>query len=798
MGRARLSFSISSPDRFNPPARIPCSIIATTLTRLFLFALLSLCHVASAQDIPTGTINGRVTDAETLETLVGVNVLIEGIGRGAATDLDGDFQIEGIPVGSYTVTVSYIGFETVRRTDVIVRSGRITFLDIALRAASVEVEGVTVTAGYFPESIDQPVSVTGMSAEEIRRAPGTAGDVSRVVFALPSVAKADDSKNSLIVRGGGPTENGFYIDNIEISNINHFPEQGSSGGPIGMVHVDFIRNVDFHAGGFGTEYGDRLSAIMDIDFRRGNTQERDIQLDMNFAGFGAVVEGPLGTMDGSYLFSARRSFLDLIVKAIDETETSIPEYSDIQGKVDLRLARNHRLSVLGIMATDVSNLEGEDAIENEENLYNDFFYRTHTVGANWLAIWGSRAHSETSISQTRNRYDYQLFQTVDFIRDGSHTALMDLQPTESEWRLRNVNRLILSDAHRLSTGIEVKVGHASYRNFYGAWRDELGQETNAFRVDDDIDATKVFAFASHTWSPGSRFSLTGGARIGHYSLAGSTTISPRMSARYRLTSTVSVSAAAGVFRQYLPLPLIAQNTGNRDLRSLRSDHFIIGLQKQLSESTRLTLEAYAKEYRNFPMDPSQPETFVLDQVVALSVFVNDEPLVDSGRARTRGLELMLQKKLASNVYGLVSASAFRARYRDLNGTWRNRIFDNRVTFQAEGGYKPNAKWEFSARWLYGGGRPFTPFDLAASEAAGRGIADQSRILSERLPAYHSFNVRFDRRFNWTRQNLIVYISIWNAYDRINISTWEWNEVTNEPDPLEQWGLLPIFGVEWEF
>lgn len=260
---------------------------------------------------------------------------------GAATGTSGEFVINNVPVGSYSLLFSYIGYEPVAKADVIVKSQRITFVDAELKLSSVEMKGVVVRPGYFAEAEDQSTSVIGFSREEIRRAPGSAGDVSRIVFGLPAVAKVSDTKNSLIVRGGGPTENGFYIDNIEIPNINHFPEQGSSGGPIGMLNVDFIGDVNFHTGSFSTVYGDKLSSIMDISFRKGNQDELDAQIDMSFAGFGAIAEGALPDGSGSWFFSARRSFLDLIVKAIGEDETSLPQYSDLQGKLFFDLSPRH-------------------------------------------------------------------------------------------------------------------------------------------------------------------------------------------------------------------------------------------------------------------------------------------------------------------------------------------------------------------------------------------------------------------------------------------------------------------------
>ncbi len=744
-----------------------------------------------------GAIKGIVVDAETKESLIGANVLIEGTSYGTATDLTGAFSLEHVEIGNYTLVFSYLGYERLLRSDIIVKSQRTAYVEVSLRPTALEAAGITVEASFFSEAEDQPTSLITFSHEEIRRVPGSAGDVSRIIYGLPSVAKVSDTKNSLIVRGGGPTENGFYIDNIEIPNINHFPEQGSSGGPIGILNVDFIRDVNFHSGGFSTAFGDKMSSVMDISFRKGNQEDFDGQFDMSFAGFGVIGEGPVGK-NGSWMLSARRSFLDLIVKAIDEDETSIPQYGDFQGKLFFNLSPNHHLSFLNVSAINAINLSGEDAIASQENFYSDFKFNTHTTGANWLYVWNRNGHSETSLSYTSGKYDFQGYQTRELLRGENNGLLFDLQPREVAYKLRNVNFYRFNKYLSTEFGVELKRIETDYNNFYGAYNDELGNPTNAYRVDDNISATKSAAFASLKLQPTQRLTITPGVRVNHFTYNDYLAWDPRISLRYSLSSNASLNLSAGVFHQALPLPLVTQNASNDQLRNPVAYHLIAGFQKLLSKDTRLSIEAYSKIYDHFPLDPTQPQLFIIDQVVATDVFVNNNSLTDTGKAYTRGLELMVQKKLAERFYGLFSASYFRSKYRDLSNVWRNRAFDNRFTFQIEGGYKPSEKWEFSARWLFAGGRPFTPFNQDASIQANRGVLDTSRINEVRLSDYHSLNVRFDRRFHYRNANLIFYLSIWNTYGRKNIAAYEWNEVTNSQNALEQWGMLPIFGLEFEF
>ncbi|MBN2200931.1 carboxypeptidase-like regulatory domain-containing protein, partial [bacterium] len=227
-----------------------------------------------------------VLDQNTQSPLPMANVTIENTNMGAVTNEEGRFLISSVPVGHYVLRFSYIGYEILRRPDVIVKSDRIAFEEARLKPSAIRMEGVTVRGGYFPDPENQPVGAAGFSYEEIRRAPGSAGDVSRIVMSLPSVAKVNDQTNKLIVRGGGSMENAYYVDDIEIPNINHFPSQGASGGPMGILNVDFIRDVTFMAGGFSPAYGDRLSSVMAVDFREGNRDRFEGQVDFNITGFG--------------------------------------------------------------------------------------------------------------------------------------------------------------------------------------------------------------------------------------------------------------------------------------------------------------------------------------------------------------------------------------------------------------------------------------------------------------------------------------------------------------------------------
>ncbi len=755
---------------------------------LILFCFISSINAQRA----AGKIEGSVIDGETKMPLIGANILVMGTALGSSTDAEGKFSVDKVPVGSYSIRFSYIGYQTSVKTDVIVKSGRVAQVYASLQSIPYQTDEVSVYAGYFSKSPEQPVSATGFSYEEIRRAPGSGGDVSRIIMSLPSIAKVNDQANNLAVRGGSPVENAFYVDNIEIPNINHFPTQGASGGPIGLLNLDFINEVDFYAGGFSAAYGNRLSSVMKIAFREGNRDNFEGQLDLNFSGFGGVAEGPLGK-NASYMLSVRRSYLDLLVNTINIGTSIVPSYGDYQGKVVCDLNQNNKLIFLGISGDDHNNPDAKTAAENDMVTYGNQDIYENTFGIDWRALWGKNGYSNTSVSYTSSKFNEDSYET------GSGITVRKNRSLEESVNLRSIAHYKFDETNSLEFGTDIKRLFDNYNNFYGDNTDLLGNAVPALVNDNKISSTEAGLFVSYIIRQFPRLTATAGIRADYFSYNRSLNYSPRFSASYNLNESNSVNAAVGIYRQNIPLVILSQNPSNKQLKTPAAVHYILGFEHLFSGSAKLDIEAYIKNYKNFPADPAEPDLFLIDELYyGYGFFVNHNALIGGGRARSAGIEITLQKKLVKDFYGLASASFSVSQFAGAGGKWINRIYDNRFVFGIEGGYKPDNQWEFSARWIFAGGTPYTPFDLEKSEALDKAVLDADRVNSLRNPDYHSLNIRADRRFNFTGTNLIIYISIWNVYNRKNVAGYFWNETKNKPGTLYQWGILPIFGVEFEF
>ncbi len=754
-------------------------------------ALLPILHQPADAAQPTGSVRGSVHDRDTGLPLIGANVFLLGTTRGAATTVDGTFSIDEVPVGSYTLQASYIGYDPVRIPDVIVRSDRPTTVRIDLKLSYLESDAVEITAGYFAAVEEQPVGIVSLSREEIRRAPGAAGDISRIVQGLPSISKVNDQYNGLIVRGGSPLENIFYVDNIEIPNINHFPTQGSTGGAVGLLYVDFIEDVDFYSGGFPAPFGSRLSSVMDIRFREGNRERLDVKLFMDMAGFGAVAEGPLPAGKGSWLMAARRSYVDFLVELMDLVVA--PVYVDLQFKAVYDLSTDHRLGLISVIGHDTNDPTRKQAEQLDFSVYGNEKYTQSTAGLTWRWLWGTNGFSNTSLSHSslyfRNNWS------------GIRTDGILVRNRSSEHRIgfRNSNRMRLHPGHTLEFGFDGSYLFNDYDTFFGETLDPLGNPSPPLYYISDLRATSVGGFVHYVVRPWERLQAAAGIRSDYHSYTGRFSASPRISFTYLLSGITSLNGSVGLYTQTLPLFLLAQHEGNKSLRNPESMHYILGIGRLLSEDTKLTVEAYLKKYRYMPLNPAQPSLFILDETFyGAPIHLAHAELTDRGKAEAKGIEIVIQKKLAKDFYGIAGATYSVAEYTDYNGIMRNRVVDNRYILNLEGGYKPGRNWEFSLRWIYAGGTPYTPFDLEKSQAANSGIFDTARINGERHPAYHSLSIRADRRFHFSRSNLVLYLNVWNVYDRKNVASYYWNEFRNEQGIQYQWGIMPVFGVEFEF
>jgi hypothetical protein len=734
-----------------------------------------------------GTINGLVVDQATQQPLPGANLVLLDLKIGTTTGADGRFVLAGVPLSNHRIRVSMIGYKEHIRADVIVRSGRITTVEIQLSQQVLDMRETVIEAGYFSAPEEKSVSAIHFSHEEIRRSPGSAQDISRLLQALPSINMNNDQRNDLIVRGGSPSENLTLIDHIEIPNINHFPTQGASGGPIGLLNIDLISATNFHAGGFSSAYGDRLSSVLAIDLREGNRDEFDGEFNLGMAGAGFVFEGPLRRGRGAWVISTRRSYLDLIVGAIGTG--AVPEYSDIQGKLSYDLGPAHRLSLLSISGFDHIDIAADDQDENEDNVV--WNADQHVLGTSWKWLWSPRGYATTSLA-----YSYTDF-AIDVTEDPSLKLLYQNDAQEREIALRSNFHYSPRPGRTFSWGVAAKRIFSDFGIFAAADTNRVNASEPELRIQDRVETSKAGLYLMYEHYLSQRLQATLGMRYDYFAYNQESDLAPRLALSYDLDAITSLHAAWGLYYQNLPASLLVQHSDNRVLENPRADHWVLGLKRRLTPSTQLSLEVYLKNYTELPYDPDDPTLSVVD---AFADFGAPAPgrLIGGGKASSRGAELLLQKKLAQALYGTASYSYSVSRYTDLEGVERDRNFDNRHLFSLILGYRPSDKYEFSVRWRYAGGRPYTPYDEELSTQFNNGIIQKDRLNSERYSAYHRLDLRFDHRKHYQNFNIVSFFSLLNAYNRANIFSYYWEEDEDRVGRIDQWSILPIGGFEVEF
>ena len=735
-----------------------------------------------------GTVQGKVSEEQGNRSITGVLIKIMDTESSTLSNEDGEYKLLRVPVGNYRIKFSYAGFETIIKTDIIVRPNRITFLDVKMREDLPWLnETVTVEESYFHKDIEVPTSSAQISAEEIRRVPGTAGFVGRVLTALPGVGfSGADENTDLLVRGGSPDENGFFIDNIEVPNINHLPRLASSGGVFAAFNPDLLQNVEFYSGAFSADYGDRLSSITNITFREGNRNEFDGELDLNLFMTGLVIEGPISAGKGSWLIAGRKSYVKLLneleILGVGETLDT----NDVQVKLVYDLSPKHKLNVLNLLAGGNFRdfYEGFAGAEVTE----DNYYTQNTLGINWKAIWNNHFFSNTSLSYSfLKRTDTEAFPVngLDF-----HWKTKDLA---QYFTLRNSNFIFFKNNNKLEFGVQLKYEKDDINYYQDQYYTSTGEFYPNVERDFAYHTTKSTLYLSLGLNLFKRLDTTIGFRGDYSSRHKVFHLSPRISGAVHLSKKLSITGGYGIFYQTIPMRFMTFYPWHVDLKDINATHYNLGIE-YINGSTKLTLEFFNKQYKNLLIDPEYPLNLASE--LAIDTYYYPDSLTNAGSGFARGVELLIHKKLVKRWHALLSVTIFRSRYRDLYGIWRNSSFETPYIINLLAGYKPNKLWEVGIRSTVMGGRPTTPFDEDLSRSMGRIYYDLSKFNESRYPAYAKLNLRCERRFFFKKSNLVIYLDIWNALNSEFVYEYEYeNREVVERTHLP---LMPIFGLKYEF
>lgn len=741
--------------------------------RLHFFICFMLFITGSIQ-AQNGTIKGRVVSAVNNQPLAFASVLVQGQDLGAVTDIEGNYVLDSLPAGLYNLKATYVGFETKTVFEVRVPANRVINLDFALEPSNNELGEVVIKSEAFVKKEEAPVSLRTVGVDEIARNPGGNRDISRVIQTLPGVTPTVAFRNDLIIRGGAPGENKFFIDGIEVPTINHFATQGASGGPVGMINVNFLREVEFYSGAFPVNYGPTLSSVMAFSQKDGNRDQIGAQATIGATDFGLAVEGPMGPK-ASYMVSVRRSYLQLLFQQIGLP--FLPIYTDIQFKFKLEPTQKDHITIIGIGAIDNFELN----LEANETASQRYILNYLPVNEQYNYTRGvkyTRFHekSYTNIILSRNKLNNTSVKYENNDDSSDDNLILDYQSQEVEnrFRLENVAR---REGYKITMGVSYEYDYYSNNTFN---RVSTPGGVQAFDFESELRMHRYGAFAQVSRKfIEDRLLLSLGSRIDGATFSEETQnpleqFAPRFSASFILTKKLSINFNTGQYYQLPPYTILGYRdeenqlvNKENDITYIKNRHLVAGIEYTTEKNSRITVESFYKRYYNYP--------FLLTDSVSLANLGSDfgvignEPAESSSEGRSYGVEFLVQQKLYKGFYGILSYTIMKSEFTDKTGQFKPSAWDNRHFVSLTAGKKFKKNWEVGARWWFVTGSPYTPFDIERSstkavwDVTGRGIPDYNRLNQARTSNFNQLDLRVDKKWFFNQWSLNLYFDIQNVY-----------------------------------
>ena len=737
-----------------------------------LLSLLLFCNITISFLLaqPVHQVKGTVIDKSSRQPLEFINVMIVGLNKGGVTNAEGKFSIGQVPPGIYRLQASAIGYKTVTTPEYIL-STRDLHIQIEMEENQTELEGVTVTASPFRRDIESPVSLRIIGLQEIEKSPGANRDISRIVQSYPGVAFSPIGyRNDLIVRGGSPSENRFYLDGVEIPNINHFSTQGASGGPVGILNADLIREVNFYTGAFPTDKGNALSSVLDFKLRDGDMERNSLKATLGASEVSLASNGHLGKKT-SYLVSVRQSYLQFLFDMLGLP--FLPTFTDAQFKLKTRFDARNELTVLGLGGIDKMKLNTKADDEDNEYILSylpKIQQETFTLGAVYRHYAGAHVQSVVASHSYLNNRNTKYQQNDE--SDPEHLMLR-LRSTEQNTQLRLENSSSFRN-WKVTAGTSLDYSQYSNTTFQKVYTDRA--QTFDYHTYLGIMRWGLFGTINYT-SIDERFTASLGLRAdaNNYSAAMkdlSDQLSPRLSLSYQLTDHWSLSGNAGLYYQLPPYTALGFKNNNGlyankyALRYMQVSQGSVGLNWRKGDTFEVSVEGFYKDYDKIPLSVADG--------IPLTCKGNDygvignELLTSTAQGRSYGAELLLKWLIAKKLNLASSFTLFKSEYRtDKESEYIASAWDNRFIFNLRGTYNLPRHWSVGMKVSCIGGAPYTPYDadksslVTAWNAQGKPYYDYTRYNDERLPAFTQVDIRIDKTFYLKRCMLGFYIDLQN-------------------------------------
>jgi len=747
----------------------------------FIFILISFTVLSSfAQD---GEVRGRVFNPINNDGVPFANVAVLGTDFGTVTDENGNYILSNIPPGLYNIRASFVGYRSKTFFEIQVTRARAVRLDFDLKEEAANLSEVVVSAD-FTRSDETPISVRRLNTNEIERYPGGNRDISRVIQSLPGVASTASFRNDIIIRGGAPSENKFFVDEIEVPVINHFSTQGSSGGPVGILNVNLIKNVDVITGGFPADRMNSLSSFFEFQLKEGRKDKMFTQMTLGASELTLSNEGPIGEKT-TYLVSARRSYLKFLFQQLELP--FLPTFNDFAVKTTTKLNAKTELTFIGLGAIDDFELNFDEPANEtpEERESRLFLLETLPVSTQWnyatgLKLKRFRQNGFWTFILSRNMLNNRSVKYLNNDSSNPENLLFDYTSQESENKFR-VENSIFTKGFNLKYGINYEYSRFFVNTFDRFSFAGIGE---TLRVNSTSFYNSYGAFVSgNKYFDNERLLISGGIRMdgsdfGEIAKNPLNQISPRLSFSYQLKPQLFWIMNGGIYYQRPPYTTLGftNNDGilvnqENNVRFIRSSQIIAGIEKVITEkSRRFSVEGFYKLYNYYPS--SLINGISIANLGADFGVVGNEPVVSDSKGRAFGLEFLAQQRFFNNFYGISSITFVRSEFTNPNTEgFVPSAWDSRLIVSLTAGRRFRKNWEVGARWRYLGGLPYTPIDVETSSLidvwnsrGGQAVLDFNQINSIRLKAFHQLDFRVDKRYFFEKWNLNWYFDVQNAYN----------------------------------
>ncbi|MDD4107531.1 MAG: TonB-dependent receptor, partial [Prolixibacteraceae bacterium] len=641
---------------------------------LLIFPLLSLSQEAS--------LRGRVIDAYNNQPMPFVNIVVSGTTTGTISDLDGNFILNGLNPGFIRLEASFIGYKKAVSSEIEVSVANTNFIEIKLEEQKEQIEEVTVTASPFRKTSESPVSLRTIAIGEIEKSPGANRDISKVIQSFPGVQSTPAFRNDIIIRGGGPSESRFYLDGVEVPFINHFATQGASGGPVGIINADFLREVNYYSGAFPANRGNALSGVLEFYQIDGNENRLKVQGTLGASEVAATFNGPLSEKT-TFVFSVRRSYLQFLFSVLELP--FLPNFTDMQFKVRSRLDKKNEITFIGLGAYDVNNLNlGIDDPDEQQQ----FILSQLPVNEQWNYTFGAvykhfRENSYQTVVLSRSHLNNGAYKYLDNDESSEENKTIDYSSEEIENKLRLENTTRLND-FKINFGGNLEL--VKYKNSTAAKR-FYGDAVVDIDYITDLNLVKwgIFGQVSKDVIDG-RLALSLGMRAdgNNYTSEMSNLlnqISPRFSASYSLTRQWSLNFNTGRYYQLPPYTTLGYRQNDiyvnkyNNLKYIAVDQLIGGVEFRPKETVLFSLEGFWKDYSNYPFSVND-EISLASKGADFGV-VGDEEVVSESEGRAFGAEFQTRINTTGGFNLNISYTFVRSEFQNIAGGYIPTNWDSK-------------------------------------------------------------------------------------------------------------------------